>query len=84
MGIFGWSYPPGCSRTPCDEDYPEACPVCGAENSTDSGVPICDEAPDFCSIKCQDAYMQQQKDDADKYANDLEKERELAEWIGRL
>lgn len=27
MGIFGWSYPPGCSGTPYDEDYP--CEVCG-------------------------------------------------------
>jgi hypothetical protein len=26
MGIFGWSYPPGCSGTPADE--PCVCEVC--------------------------------------------------------
>lgn len=28
-GIFGWSYPPGCSGTPCDDDRP--CEVCGKD-----------------------------------------------------
>ena len=28
-GIFGWSYPPGCSGTPWDDDQP--CEVCGKD-----------------------------------------------------
>lgn len=28
MGIFGWSYPPGCNGTPFDEPDPP-CEVCG-------------------------------------------------------
>lgn len=39
MGIFGWSYPPGCSGPPWDEDYP--CEVCG-EFPDDC---ICPECP---------------------------------------
>jgi hypothetical protein len=27
MANFGWSYPPGCTGTPFDEDYP--CEICG-------------------------------------------------------
>jgi hypothetical protein len=27
IGIFGWSYPPGCSGPPCEDDPP--CEVCG-------------------------------------------------------
>lgn len=51
MGIFGWSYPPGCSGTPADEPCqcavcyliddcvcPE-CPTCGAQ-----GDPKCYES----------------------------------------
>lgn len=39
MGKFGWSYPPGCSGTPFDEDYP--CEVCGRE----VGQCVCPECP---------------------------------------
>jgi len=38
MGLFGWSYPPGCSGPP-DDDYP--CLICGG--SGDSC--ICPECP---------------------------------------
>lgn len=38
MGIFGWSYPPGCSGPP-DDDLP--CEVCGVE----SGNCECPECP---------------------------------------
>jgi hypothetical protein len=46
MGMFGWSYPPGCSGSPYDGlDY---CEVCG--NSVDDCVcpkcPICHEYGD--------------------------------------
>jgi hypothetical protein len=30
MGIFGWSYPPGCSSVPGDE--PTWCEVCGGQD----------------------------------------------------
>jgi hypothetical protein len=44
MGIFGWSYPPGCSSLPWDEDHP--CCVCGEfENKC-----ICPECPECSSI----------------------------------
>lgn len=39
MKISGWDYPPGCSSTPYDEDYP--CEVCGEE----AGNCICPECP---------------------------------------
>lgn len=39
MGIFGWSYPPGCSGTPADYDMP--CAVCGRGDDC-----ICAECPE--------------------------------------
>jgi hypothetical protein len=30
MGIFGWSYPPGCNSVPGDEEY--SCSVCGGQD----------------------------------------------------
>ena len=57
MSIFGWSYPAGCSSTPYDDDPPEACPQCGAANSTDEGKPECVDAPGFCSVACQQTYL---------------------------
>jgi hypothetical protein len=32
MSKFGWSYPPGCSGTPFDEEYP--CELCGREEDS--------------------------------------------------
>ena len=57
MSIFGWSYPAGCSGTPYDNDRPEVCPQCGCNNSNEEGVPVCVDAPDFCSVACQDTYV---------------------------
>ena len=57
MSIFGWSYPAGCSGTPYDDDRPETCPQCGAANSDESGAPVCADAPDFCSVACQETYL---------------------------
>ena len=32
MSIFGWSYPPGCSGTPFDEDFEDdVCAWCGQD-----------------------------------------------------
>ena len=50
--MFGWSYPPGCSGTPFDEDYP--CQICGkAVDDCDCPTcPVCDVAGDpFCYEK---------------------------------
>ena len=57
MSIFGWSYPAGCSGTPYDDDRPEVCPQCGRNNSNEEGEPVCVDAPDFCSVACQDTYV---------------------------
>lgn len=42
MGIFGWSYPPGCHGTPYDE--PDFCEVCGG--NIDADECLCEE----CSV----------------------------------
>jgi len=41
MGIFGWSYPPGCSGPPDDGD--EVCQVCGKseDNCLCPECPVC-------------------------------------------
>lgn len=41
MGIFGWSYPPGVSSVPGDEEC--FCEMCG--KSVDGGDCICPECP---------------------------------------
>lgn len=45
MGIFGWSYPPGCSSVPGDEPCPP-CALCGKdpEGDGDKGC-SCDPCP---------------------------------------
>jgi hypothetical protein len=40
MGIFGWSYPPGCNSVPGDEPDPP-CEVCGGHPD----ICICPECP---------------------------------------
>lgn len=58
MGIFGWSYPPGCNGTPYDEFTDEEhCPECGRELES---VPydVTKEVPSFleegyCSPECE-------------------------------
>lgn len=71
MSIFGWSYPAGCSSTPYDDEPPEACPQCGADNSDEDGKIVCADAPDFCSVACQETYL----------AAEAEYERELDAMI---
>jgi len=41
----------------CDDDRPETCPQCGAVNSDEDGAPVCADAPDFCSVACQETYF---------------------------
>ena len=51
MGIFGWSYPPGCSGPPEDE-YPEQpCPMC-AQNVDKCECPECPECGDVGNPSC--------------------------------
>lgn len=52
---FGWGYPAGAENDPNapynQPDYPDACPICGAENSdADVDVFPC------CSEECAAAY----------------------------
>lgn len=54
MGIFGWSYPPGCSGTPWDDcDYDETkCLCCGAD-LPDDVEPDTPQDEGYCSERCQ-------------------------------
>lgn len=48
-GIFGWSYPPGCSGPPDDNEGP--CQVCG-QGEVDCICPECPECGAFGDPKC--------------------------------
>jgi hypothetical protein len=50
MGIFGWSYPPGCSGPP-DDDYDDHCQVCG-QWADDCICPECPECSEFGRPAC--------------------------------
>jgi hypothetical protein len=59
MGIFGWSYPPGCNSVPGDEE--RQCEVCGGwdidPKYAKSGVfacicPECPECGEFGNLNC--------------------------------
>jgi predicted nucleic acid-binding Zn ribbon protein len=43
------------------QEMPEECPVCGEENSTEDGMPVLPTNPAFCSKKCAEDYMAEQK-----------------------
>jgi len=49
MSLFGWSYPPGCSGTPYDEDHP--CDVCGEFEDT-CICPECTQCGAIGDTKC--------------------------------
>lgn len=49
MGIFGWSYPPGCTSVPGDEPEPP-CAICGKQ--VDSKTDPCNCPP--CTHKDED------------------------------
>lgn len=53
MGIFGWSYPPGCSGTPFDNDI--ICDVCGMSD-TDCICPECPECGDVGNPACYESH----------------------------
>jgi hypothetical protein len=72
-------------RMLADQDAPEACPVCGADNCTEAGDWVCAEAPAFCSVACRDTYVAWQREDADALARDLAEEARLAdEWRAEM
>lgn len=53
MGIFGWSYPPGCSGPP--DDYEGPCDVCG--NLVDNCVcPECPVCGDYGNPDCYEKH----------------------------
>ena len=49
MSKFGWSYPPGCSGPPDDQDYP--CEVCG-QWEDDCICPPCPECASVGDPRC--------------------------------
>lgn len=54
-GIFGWSYPPGCSGPP-DDDYDDSiCAWCGKKLPDDfeEGTP---QWRGFCSEDCEEEF----------------------------
>lgn len=55
MGIFGWSYPPGCSGPPDDE--PWNCEVCGAPSEELCICPICEMCQAVGEPNCYKPYI---------------------------
>ena len=45
-----------------DQERPEVCPICGKDNSTEDGKPVCVQAEDFCSVECRDEYCKNLKE----------------------
>jgi hypothetical protein len=79
MGIFGWSYPAGCSGPPIDDEGTE-CPICGEANADEDGVPVYPENPVFCTSACAEEGARRAALDAEAdrmAAEDLEAEAEL-------
>ncbi len=68
MGIFGWDYPPGCHFVPGDEDVPEVCPVCGAENyDPETNKWAFGDGP-YCSATCRDRDYENMRAEAEAEA----------------
>jgi hypothetical protein len=42
-------------------DWTEECPVCGYPNANEDGEPIFEEDPSFCSARCRDQYVANQR-----------------------
>ena len=59
MGMFGWSYPPGCSGTPFDDEGP--CEVCGGYDTYHGEGPnqcVCPECPECGDVGNPDCYTE--------------------------
>ena len=70
MGIFGWSYPPGCSGPP-DDEFP--CEVCGkmADDCICPECPVCGEKGSYtcytANSECGLVRTQEQIDSYDEF-----------------
>lgn len=84
MSLFGWSLPPGCSQLPHDEYPPEECPMCGADNCTDSGDAVFPDSPDFCSAACDEKYKKEMKEQDDAYAAQIAEEDAIAAQMNEM
>lgn len=65
-------------------DGPEVCPMCGAANADDTGVAVCADAPDFCSVACRDRYVADERTRDAAYAAALTEEDEIARAWAKL
>lgn len=89
MGIFGWSYPPGCSGTPADEPDPP-CGICGGDPSC-CACPECPACGTTGDPACESFHglviPQVQKDAGERARKELEqfiqREMEQAEYDRR-
>lgn len=84
MGKFGWSYPPGCSGTPYDDDV--YCDVCGGNpdiEQPNKGACICPECPvcfEYGDPNCySEGHLQMTKEQAEQK---VKFEIEMAEDAG--
>lgn len=67
------------------DELPEVCPVCGAENCTDSGEWVCADAACFCSLACRDTYVAWQREADDALVRELAEAARLAdEWRAEM
>lgn len=81
--IFGWSYPPGCSGPPDDDEYP--CEVCGEglDNCICPECPICEDVGNRdCYINHGLRRTEEQKFslESNNRWNDLENWKENEYW----
>ena len=66
----------------CDQEMPETCPCCGAENADPvTGEWICDGAFPYCSVACMDVAVAEERERTDALVASLAEEAALAaEW----
>ena len=71
MGIFGWSYPPGCYGLPWDDNF--FCEICGARDDSDCVCPECPECSSIGDPLCyKDHGLVRSQEQTDAYAKYLE------------
>lgn len=77
MSKFGWSYPPGCSGTPFDEDHP--CECCGLFPD-DCICPECPECGEHGNPKCYEGHgLTRTAEQIENLAREQEKWRKAAQ-----
>jgi len=70
MGIFGWSYPPGCHSVPGDEDD-GPCLVCG-QSEEDCICPECPECGSVGSPECYEKHGMVRTEEQVRLLNEAE------------